>query len=274
MSNKFYNYLSDKIKNFFKTSEIRHGDKFFIQFDEEYRVEEFYNTLKNDLDNVEEFKYQHESSNVPFTTFTSLLENGIKVVVVNSNKVSVDYLVTLRNQVTTQVGVWKDTALLLICYNVIDSIYDGMRNLEKEDMPLNINIIKDNLKDEIDSSKKLSKIDKVVTKFYLDKKIEDAFQTTLWDYEDILSIINKGEIEENDYKNLGLFPDSMLGSYKSPKAKENRLEENAENFNYVNLCNQYDNTKEELEKRYDSMGVNLLIKEDWPTVDFNKIHIH
>ncbi len=272
MSNKFYNYLSDKIKNFFKTSEIRHGDKFFIQFDEEYRVEEFYNTLKNDLDNVEEFKYQHESSNVPFTTFTSLLENGIKVVVVNSNKVSVDYLVTLRNQVTTQVGVWKDTALLLICYNVIDSIYDGMRNLEKEDMPLNINIIKDNLKDEIDSSKKLSKIDKVVTKFYLDKKIEDAFQTTLWDYEDILSIINKGEIEENDYKNLGLFPDSMLGSYKSPKAKENRLEENAENFNYVNLCNQYDNTKEELEKRYDSTGVNLLIKEDWPTVDFNKIH--
>ena len=36
MSNKFYNYLSEKIKNFFKNSEIRHGDKFFIQFDEEY----------------------------------------------------------------------------------------------------------------------------------------------------------------------------------------------------------------------------------------------
>ena len=272
MSNKFYNYLSDKIKNFFKNSEIRHGDKFFIQFDEEYRVDDFYNTLKNDLENVEEFKYQHENSNVSFTTFTTLLTNGIKVVVVNSNKVSVDYLVTLRNQVTTQDGVWKDTALLLICYNIIDSIYDGMRNLEKEDMPLNINMIKDNLKDEIDSSKKLSKIDKVITKFYLDKKIEDAFQTTLWDYEDILSIINKGEIEEKDYKNLGLFPDSMLDSYKSPKAKENRLKENADNFNYVNLCNQYDNKKEELEKRYDSAGVNLLIKDDWPTVDFNKIH--
>ena len=53
MSNKFYNYLSDKIKNFFRNSEIRHGDKFFIQFDEMYRVDEFYNTLKNDLDNVE-----------------------------------------------------------------------------------------------------------------------------------------------------------------------------------------------------------------------------
>ena len=271
MSNKFYNYLSDKIKNFFKNSEIRHGDKFFIQFDEEYRVDDFYNTLKNDLDNVEEFRYKHENSNVPFTTFTTLLENGIKVVVVNSNKVSVDYLVTLRNQVTTQEGVWKDTALLLICYNIIDSIYDGMRNLEKEDMPLNINIIKENLKDEIDSSN-LSKIDKVITKFYLDKKIEDAFQTTLWDYEDILSIINKGEIEENDYKNLGLFSDSKLESYKSPKAKENRLEENADNFNHVSLCHQYDNTKEELEKRYDSSGVKLLIKDDWHTVDFNKIH--
>ena len=271
MSNKFYNYLSDKIKNFFEKSEIRHGDKFFIQFDEEYRVDDFYNTLKKDLDNVEEFKYQHESSNIPFTTFTTLLKNNIKVVVVNSNKVSVDYLVTLRNQVTTQEDVWKNTALLLICYDIIDSIYDGMRNLEKEDIPLNINIIKDNLKDEIDSSKDLSKVDKVVTKFYLDKKIEDSFQTTLWDYEDILAIINKGEIEENDYKNLGIFPDSALETYKSQKSKENRLEENAEHFNYVSLCNQYDNTKEELEKRYDSTGVNLLTKPDWPTVDFNKI---
>ena len=272
MSNKFYNYLSDKIKNFFKKSEIRRGDKFFIQFDEEYRVDEFYNTLKNDLDNVEEFKYQHENSNIPFTTFTTLLDNDIKVVVVNSNEVSVDYLVTLRNQVTTQEGVWRDTALLLICFDIIDSIYDGMRNLEKEDMPLNINIIKDNLKDEIDSSKDLSKVDKVVTKFYLDKKIEDSFQTTLWDYEDILAIINKGEIEVDDYKNLGIFPDSALETYKSQKSKENRLEENVENFNYVNLCNQYDNTKEELEKRYDSTGVKLLSKPDWPAVDFNKIY--
>ena len=102
MSNKFYNYLSDKIKNFFKNGEIRHGDKFFIQFDEEFRVDDFYNTLKNDLDNVEEFRYQHENSNVPFTTFSTLLKNDIKVVVGNSNNVSVDYLVTLRNQVTAQ----------------------------------------------------------------------------------------------------------------------------------------------------------------------------
>lgn len=272
MSNKFYNYLSDKIKNFFKNSEIRHGDKFFVQFDEKYRVDDFYNTLKNDLDNVEEFRYKHEHSNVSFTTFSTLLKNGIKVVVVNSNNVSVDYLVTLRNQVTTQEGVWKDTALLLICYDIIDSIYDGMRNLEKEDMPLNINIIKDNLKDEIDSSESLSKVDKVVTKFYLDKKMEDSFQTTLWDYEDILAIINKGEIEERDYKNLGIFPDSSLETYKSQKSKEKRLKENADNFNYVSTCNQYDNTKEELEKRYDSKGVDLLSKPDWPRVDFDKVY--
>ena len=272
MSNKFYNYLTDKIKNFFKNGEIRHGDKFFIQFDEEYRVDDFYNALKNDLDNVEEFRYQHENSNVPFTTFSTLLKNDIKVVIVNSNKVSVDYLVTLRNQVTTQGDVWKDTALLLICYDIIDSIYDGMRNLEKEDMPLNINIIKDNLKNEIDSSKSLSKVDKVVTKFYLDKKMEDSFQTTLWDYEDILAIINKGEIEESDYKNLGIFPDSALETYKSQKSKENRLGENATNFNYVSLCHQYDNKKEELEKRYDSKGVNLLTKSDWYAVDFDKIY--
>ena len=86
-------------------------------------IQELTYIIKNDLENVEEFKYQHENSMVPFTTFATLLKNGIKVVVVNSNEVSVDYLVTLRNQVTTQEDVWKDTALLLICYDIIDSIY-------------------------------------------------------------------------------------------------------------------------------------------------------
>lgn len=271
MSNKFYNYLSEKLINFFNTNEIRYGDKFFIQFDEQNRVDEFYNTLEEDLQNVEEFEYQHESSDSLYKTFASVLDNEVKVVVVNSNKVSVDYLVTLRNQVTTQEGVWKNTALLLICYDTIDSIYDGMRNLEKEDMPLNINTIKNNLKDEIDSSKTLSKVDKAVSKFYLDKKVEDIFQTTLWDYEDILSIINKGEIEKGDYKNLGLFPDSVLDTYKTTKQKENRLQENAEHFEYATLSDQYENKKDRLEQRYSSTGVNLLMKDDWKSVDFKKI---
>ena len=173
MSNKFYNYLSDKLIKFFNTNEIRYGDKFFIQFDEHDRVDEFYNALKEDLQNVVAFEYQHENSDSLYKTFASVLENDVKVIVVNSNEVSLDYLVTLRNQVTTQEGVWENSALLLICYDTIDSIYDGMRNLEKEDMPLNINTIKNNLKDEIDSSKTLSKEDKEVSKFYLDKKIED-----------------------------------------------------------------------------------------------------
>lgn len=271
MSNKFYNYLSEKLINFFNTNEIRYGDKFFIQFDEQNRVDEFYNTLEEDLQNVEEFEYQHESSDSLYKTFASVLDNGVKVVVVNSNEVSVDYLVTLRNQVTTQEDIWNNTALLLICYDTIDSIYDGMRNLEKEDMPLNINTIKDNLKDEIDSSKTLSKVDKAVSKFYLDKKVEDIFQTTLWDYEDILSIINKGEIEEADYKNLGLFPDSVLDTYKTTKQKENRLQENAEHFEYVTLSDQYENKQDRLEQRYSSTGVNLLMRDDWKSVDFKKI---
>ena len=271
MSNKFYNYLSDKLIKFFNTNEIRYGDKFFIQFDEHDRVDEFYNALKEDLQNVVAFEYQHENSDSLYKTFASVLENDVKVIVVNSNEVSLDYLVTLRNQVTTQEGVWENSALLLICYDTIDSIYDGMRNLEKEDMPFNINTIKDNLKDEIDSSKTLSKVDKAVSKFYLDKKVEDAFQTTLWDYEDILSIINKGEIEEGDYKNLGLFPDSTLDTYKTTKQKENRLQENAENFEYVTLSDQYENKQDRLEQRYSSTGVNLLMKDNWKSVDFKKI---
>ena len=80
MSNKFYNYLSEKLINFFNTNEIRYGDKFFIQFDEQNRVDEFYNTLEEDLQNVEEFEYQHESSDSLYKTFASVLDNEVKVI--------------------------------------------------------------------------------------------------------------------------------------------------------------------------------------------------
>ena len=35
MSNQFYNYLSDKLINFFNENSLNPGDRFFINFDNE-----------------------------------------------------------------------------------------------------------------------------------------------------------------------------------------------------------------------------------------------
>ena len=126
---------------------------------------------------------------------------GINLVVSESLSINVDYLVTLRNQVASQQGDWENTALLVICTEGIDSINKGMRDLQKEGMPLNIKSISDKLEEEIKDSD-LDPSDQQIANFSLTILEEDLFQTTLWDYETILSIINKGHIDDKDFIEL------------------------------------------------------------------------
>lgn len=270
MSNQFYKYLSNKLINYFK-SNLQVGDKFFVQFDEENQVELFYNTLKDSNNfesvSVDEFVYKHDGGN-EFKTF-SLLIGDVKLVVANSLDVNVDYLVTLRNQIAPQKGVWKDSALLIVCYEPIDSICEGMRDLESKGLPFDVNIISKNLVDEIDGSKELSKVNKEITKFYLSKKEEDLFQTNLWDYEEILGILNKGKIDNEDYVKLGLFPDGKLKDF-NVKAMKSRLSENSEMYEYVKIAKNSGDSKSSLEKKFDNKGIKEINNNDnWQLVEFN-----
>lgn len=211
MSKEFYKYLSNKIINYFKAGNLKRGDKFFIEFDGADQVKTFYDVLKDSPIETENFIYKHENGG-EFNTY-ALIFDDIKVIVANSSSVTLDYIVTLRNQVINQTDEWKDTALLIIVDNVIDSIYNGMRSLQREDMPLSILTITKNLKNEINSGN-LSKPDKEIINFYLTKKAEDTFDTSLWDYENVLGIINSGKIKQEDLNDLGLFPDSELAELK------------------------------------------------------------
>ena len=271
MSSQFYRYLSKKLINYFK-SNLHAGDKFFVQFDEENQVEIFYNTLKNsnnfDLSvSVEEFVYKHDMGN-EFKTY-ALSVGNIKLVVASSLDVNVDYLVTLRNQVVTQEGVWKDCALLIICYESIDSICEGMRDLESKGLPFDVNLISKNLVSEIEESKELSKVNKEITKFYLSKKEEDLFQTNLWDYEEILSILDNGKIDREDYVKLGLFPDEELKEFPNVRSIRSRLSENSDMYEDVKIIKNSGDSKSKLEKKFDSIGVKALNDdENWSFVDF------
>lgn len=271
MSGQFYRYLSKKLINYFK-SNLHAGDKFFVQFDEENQVEIFYNTLKNsnnfDLSvSVEEFVYKHDMGN-EFKTY-ALSVGNIKLVVASSLDVNVDYLVTLRNQVVTQEGVWKDCALLIICYESIDSICEGMRDLESKGLPFDVNLISKNLVSEIEESKELSKVNKEITKFYLSKKEEDLFQTNLWDYEEILSILDNGKIDREDYVKLGLFPDEELKEFPNVRSIRSRLSENSDMYEDVKIIKNSGDSKSKLEKKFDSIGVKALNDdENWSFVDF------
>ena len=47
MSNQFYDYLSNKLIDYFTENNLLKGDKFFIRFDEDEQVFLFYDSLRN-----------------------------------------------------------------------------------------------------------------------------------------------------------------------------------------------------------------------------------
>ena len=272
MSDQFYNYLTNKLFDYFKDNKLVAGDKFYIQFDEESQIINFYNSIKEygeKNSSLNEFTFKHEKGD-EFTTFSIVCED-INLVIVESTTVSEDYLVTLRNQVGPQKGPWQNTALLIIYDEAKDSIFSRMGDLTTEGMPLNINYISENLEDEISNSKNLGKDGKQIIRFTLNTLKENIFQTTIWDYKNILAIIKSEKITPDDLYKLKLFPDKNLGDHNAHKM-QSRLKENFSLFDEIESCRRYSDTvKDCLKKKYSDAGVRRLISEDWYLTDYKDV---
>lgn len=272
MSDQFYNYLSSKLFDYFKSNPLVNGDRFYIQFDEDSQIVDFYNSIKEYGENnssLRDFTFKHEKGD-EFTTF-SIDCDGVNLVIAESTNISEDYLVTLRNQVSAQKGAWQNTALLIIYNEAKDSIFNGMGNLASEGMPLNINYISNNLEEEISNSKNLGKEGRQIIRFSLNNLKEDIFQTTLWDYETILSILKSEKINPNDLYELKLFPDKNLGEYNAHKM-QSRLKENFALFDEIESCRRYgEKVKECLKKKYDDDGFKIFNGDDWYLTDYNVV---
>lgn len=269
MLNQFYSYLTEKLFTYFDDLNLKGGERYYLQFDSKDQVSGFYNYMKeNSLS--QEFYYQH-SHGSPYTTY-ALLVGDIKIVVAATNeKVTPDFLVTLRNQVGEQKNEWDKTALLSICHETLDSIRGGSSDLQKEGMPLNVKTILKTLEEEIEKNTTLTPDHKEILKFHLKKKKEDAFiQSSLWDYEEILGFLSQGEIKNEDFSHLGLFIDSNLGQIPK-KQMQNRLEENYLLYQQVQHIHEYENLQNQLEKMFDDRGITLLKQKDWQENEFSAI---
>jgi len=145
-----------------------------------------------------------------------------------------------------------------------------MGNLANDGMPLNINYISKNLEDEISSSKNLEKSSKEIIRFSLKNLKEDIFQTTIWDYKNILSIIKSEKITPEDLFELKLFPDKNLGDYNAHKM-QSRLKDNHDLFDEIENSRKYGDVKEELKKSFSDKGVKALSNDDWFLNDYKDV---
>jgi DNA phosphorothioation-dependent restriction protein DptH len=271
MSNQFYKYIATRLVTYFnEEAKLKKGDRFYLQLDNKEEVRNLIDAIQSVVQ-TEEFIYTHEFGD-EYRTFCIRINNLRLVVAYTSENVKPDFLVTLRNQVGEQKGIWENTALFSIVSEQLDSIQGGSSDLQKEGMPLHPNSIFKKLKEEIDSTIK-EIADKKILLDNLEHLLQDQqfHQTTFFDFEDIFDVMAKGSLEDEDYKKFGLFRDPDLITFTGNKLKE-RMEKNRELYEYVKKVHDYGLSEDMLDKKFSSNGVPKLKQENWQELSFSEVY--
>ncbi|MFD0824426.1 DNA phosphorothioation-dependent restriction protein DptH [Neobacillus sp. M.A.Huq-85] len=269
MSSQFYNYISSLLTGHLKPV-IKSGDRYYLQLDKQSDLEDLVNAFNN-IENTKEFSYKHEKGE-EYKTFYIPFGNIKLVVAYTAENVKPDFLVTLRNLVGEQKGVWEDTALISIVSEQLDSIQGGSSDLQKEGMPLHYASLFKNLKNDIENSV-LEKVDRIILLDNLENLLkEQSFQQiTFFDFEDIFTTLQKGSIDDQDYHKFGLFKDPDLDKFKGKEQKE-RIKENRELFDFVKRVHDFGLEQDVLENKFTPEGSKDLKGEEWKEVLFPKVH--
>lgn len=269
MLNQFYSYLSSKIIEFFNTNPLTSGAKYNIQFEKQEQVQELYNELKNNT-LYREYEYKDARGEVKYKSY--LLDfQGVKLIVsATINDVQPDFLTRLRNMVGVESG-YEDKAIIFIHDTNLDSIMGGTEAFSKEGMPFHINSIQKDIRRKLSTSE-FSDVDKAIIELDLERKKKDLFgdNISIFEYRDLLEIIDGTCIEKNQYKNFGLFYDSELKNFRG-KELSKRIENNAVYYNRVDEIHNYGNPELQLEKYFDEKGIDKLKGEDWKSVDYKDV---
>lgn len=286
MLNPFYKYIGNQLVLFFEKEASRNKtDRYFLYLPTQEIISSLYNAL-SEHENSESFVYRHEEGSKSYETIALCFGKIKYVIATTSNNTNIDFLVTLRNKMSEQKGDWENTSLILLCNTLNDSIRGGSRDLIGEGLPLHVNQIAGNLNQLLLESK-LNSIERKIASHYLNRrKSEHQLENSSFlDFEDVLALVNKGNLEKEDYRALQYFYDSGLedllkeqesqptdsGKWKQLERKiDKRLTGNNSQHEEIESLRSLGNPKEKLEEAYDKGGTKLN-KEDWYTVDFSDI---
>ncbi|MGG1192869.1 DNA phosphorothioation-dependent restriction protein DptH [Solibacillus isronensis] len=274
MSNQFYNYLAEELIRYWKDEEnkLTKGNRYFLRLDEAAEVLSMADALKSVEPNlVEQFEYVHEFGE-PYKTFALKFGEIRLVVAYTKEGVLTDYLALIRNLVSDQQPGWENTALISIVSEQLDTIPGGSLDVQSEGMPLHITSLSQNLHDKLLNSN-LSKAEKLILSDYLERIVNDhkLIKLSIFEFEEILATLYKGNIESEDYKKLGMFNDPDLETFTG-KGLKNRIAENRELYEIVREANEYSNTEEQLQKYFTVDGASMMKKDDWQEVPFTEVN--
>ncbi len=270
-SSQLYKYVSNLVIEYFIAQKIQAGDRFNLYLEDEEHIECLYEALaQNSIVPIVPFSYTHPEGGENYTTFCLLIDNT-KVIIASSTSASEDYFTMLRNKVADQNDLFENTAILILFSGKLDSLLGGSGSLIKEGMPLHHLSFKSQILHDLEHSTSLQKYEKSILRAVLDRKTKSVVEdnNTIFDYEQVINSLQKGAIDIQDYRCLGLFPQAELiskpGDLTKDLAGNFSLYEKFENI-FLN-----GNPAADLEQDLPSAALGRLIKEDWHEFDYSQL---
>ncbi len=269
--NPLYKYVTELIVEFFNDQQIKPGDRYNLYLEEKSYVSQLFSALKsvNTLETLP-FMYKHPSGDTKFESFC-LLVNQTRVLVVSSETATEDYFTMLRNNISEQTAGFEDTALFIIYSQKLESISGGSENLEKDGMPLHYLRFMNRVKKDILDNTVLKPHEKEILKNVLDFKTKNVLEdnNSIFDYEAVINVLEKGKIEIADYKTLGLFPHEELKT-KGEKIEVD-IQENYKLFGKMENIFQDGEPENSLKELLPDNEISKFIKGEWKETDYAEI---
>lgn len=271
MSNQFFKFISDIINEYFRENKPLPGERFYLILNADKDTQKLKRSLEQQ-ENVSPFKYLLGTGEYYITSQIEYKDAANLIIANTGEHVTNDFLVTLRNRVGDQLGEWEGKALISLITDDLDSISGGSISLQSEGMPLHPGELSKSIRKKVqeDVGKTTDRIILINYLTQIDEEREIHF-TTFYDYKDVVEILYKGFLSSEDFRNLGMFKDDQIDTYKGASL-QTRLKKNKELYSKLAYLNEFNQDDTEYEKLFLSKDVSQFKKDNWRGLDFKEVY--
>lgn len=259
MLKEYYKYLANRIEEYFETSNDIDGYKYSVMFESSEQIQNLYEELGR-LERVEPFIYKNNDVEV-YKSFCLRFGEKKLIIAATINQIKTDFLTTLRNSIGTDKEGFEGAGIFIIYDSKLDSISNATESFQKEGMPFHVDKIVENIKQIVQASN-MSSIDKQILSYELNKRMNDTYKdnTSLFEYKEILGVINTGTIKEENYKEFRLFYDPDLDSDMKSKDIKRRLDENNYFFERIDQSIRFGDIERDLDSYFTDKLIDKIKK--------------
>lgn len=272
---KFYSYIGEALFEFFANVQpLKAGERYYIHLEDPadipFCVEKF---LEQGNGLVDKFEYLVNENATPY--YTQLIQFGeVRLLIGTTLKTTPNYLTTVRNQVAGQKDEFNGTAMIMFITKQLDSLVEGCSDLTKSGMPLSFEHFYTGCEKKINEAFCGMLDKKVILNSAITSKMREfrSGELNIFDFSNIIAIVQSETFLEHDWQLLGLFPHAHLASVPDQRKILKELIDNKKYFETIEFAVNYGNIENDLKKILTPAGIDLIEEgiadERWKLIDY------